>query len=141
MTQLQWLLLPLFIHLALVIFVGAKSLLGRIKAVTTGKVRLKDIALATTAWPDPVRKYGNNFTNQFELPTFWYAICALLVATSKIDNVEIILSWLFVAARIAHSFIHTTSNFVPRRMYGFLVAFATLTLMWAWFGLRLYFIG
>ena len=141
MTQLQWLLLPLFIHFALLTFVGAKSLLGRIQAVTSGKTRLKDIALTTAAWPDPVRKYGNNFTNQFELPTFWYAICALLVATSKIDNVEIILSWLFVAARIVHSFIHTTSNFVPRRMYAFLAAFVCLALMWAWFGLRLYFIG
>ena len=141
MTQVQWLLLPLFIHIALLIFVGVKTLLGRINAVRSGKTRLKDIALNTAAWPEDVRKLGNNFTNQFELPTFWYAICALLVATGKIGTVEITLSWIFVVARIIHTIIHTGRNVVPHRMYCFLVAFAALTVMWAWFGLRLYFIG
>lgn len=141
MTQIQWLLLPLFIHLALLNFVGVKTLAGRYGAVRSGQARLKEIALNTQAYPDDVRKLSSNFNNQFELPTFWYAICALLVATSKIDNVEIVLCWVFVAARLAHSFIQIGTNFVPHRMYAFLVAFTSLTLMWAWFGLRLYFIG
>jgi hypothetical protein len=141
MNQIQWLLLPLFIHLALLHFVGIKSLVGRINAVRSGKTRLKDIALNAAAWPDDVRKFGNNFANQFELPTFWYALCALLVATNKIDSVEILLGWAFVAARLVHTSIHVTSNFVPRRMYAFLASFAILTTMWVWFALRLYFIG
>ncbi len=141
MTQLQWLLLPLFIHFALLTFVGIRALLGRIHAVRSGKTRLKEIALSPAAWPEDVRKFGNNFTNQFELPTFWYAISALLIVTNKIDTVQIILSFVFVVARIIHTAVHTGKNVVPHRMYCFLVAFTSLVLMWVWFGLRLYFIG
>ncbi len=141
MTQTQWLLLPLFIHVALLTYVGIRALLGRIKAVMSGTARMKDIALNNANWPDEVRKFGNNFSNQFEVPTLWYALCGLLVATGKVDNVEIALSWIFVAARLVHIIIHTGSNYVRHRMYAFLASFSTLTLMWAWFGLRLYFLG
>jgi len=51
------------------------------------------------------------------------------------------LSWLFVAARLVHIIIHTGSNNVRYRMFAFLTSFAALTAMWAWFGLRLYFLG
>ena len=141
MTQIQWLLFPLFIHFALLIFVGLRTLAGRYRAVRSGKARLKEVALNITAYPDNVLKLANNFNNQFELPTFWYALCGLLVASGKIDTVEIVLCWIFVAARLAHTYIQTGTNFVPHRMYVFLIAFSSLTLMWAWFGLRLYFIG
>jgi len=141
MNQIQWLLLPLFIHMGLLTYVGVKALSGRINAVRSGKTRLKDIALNAAAWPDDVRKFGNNFTNQFELPTFWYALCGLLIATSKVDLVEIILCWAFALSRIVHSTIHTGNNKITYRMFAFLASFATLTLMFAWFGLRLYFLG
>ena len=73
MTQIHWLLLPLFIHMALLNYVGIRSLLGRIKSVMSGKTRMKDIALSNADWPENVRKFGNNFSNQFEVPTLWYA--------------------------------------------------------------------
>ena len=141
MTQVQWLLLPLFIHIALLNFVGIKTAIARTAAARAGKVRVKEIATNSSAWPDEVRKIGNNFDNQFEVPTFWYAICALLAATDKIDWVEIILSWSFVFARIIHSYIHIGGNYVPHRRNAFLASVALLTMMWAWFGLRLYFFG
>jgi hypothetical protein len=141
MTQTQWLLLPLFIHLALLSYVGIRSLFGRISSVSSGKTRLKEIALDTSKWPDEVRKFSNNFNNQFEVPTYWYALTGILIATGKVDQVEVALSWLFIAARIIHTLIHTGGNNVRLRTIAFLSSFAALNAMWIWFGIRLFLIG
>jgi hypothetical protein len=141
MTQVQLLLLPLFLHVLLITVVGLISLRGRIKSVRSGETRLKDVALGNDAWPNRVRQLGNNFDNQFDVPMLWYACCALLVATGLADWFAVILSWLFLAARIAHTFIHTGSNYVPIRMRIFVAGFGFVFAMWAWFGLRLFVIG
>ena len=141
MTVIQLLLLPLFIHVALTAWIGTRTVRARIASVVGGKTRIKDIALDSKAWPDDVLKLGNNFDNQFDVPMMWYACCALLVATGLADMVAVVLSWAFVASRIAHSYIHTGSNFVPLRMRVFLAGFGIMALMWIWFGLRLFVIG
>jgi hypothetical protein len=139
--MIKALLLPLFLHVALIAWVGSRSLRARIAAVRGGETRLKDIAVDTKAWPDRVRQLGNNFDNQFDVPMLWYACCALLVATGLVDWVAVILSWLFLAARLGHAFIHTGANHVPARMRVFVAGFAVVCLMWAWFGLRLFVTG
>ena len=141
MTLTQFLLLPLFLHVLLITAVGFVSVRARIRSVRGGKTRLKDIALGTAAWPDKVRQLGNNFDNQFDVPMLWYACCALLLSTGLTDWVAVILSWLFLVARVAHTLIHTGSNYVPTRMRIFLAGFAVVFAMWAWFGLRLFVIG
>jgi hypothetical protein len=141
MTQTQLLLLPLFLHVLLITAVGFVSVRARIRSVRGGKTRLKDIALGTAAWPDKVRQLGNNFDNQFDVPMLWYACCALLAATRLADWISVILSWLFLFSRIAHTLIHTGSNYVPARMRIFLAGFGIVFAMWAWFGLRLFVIG
>ena len=141
MTITQLLLLPLFLHVLLITVVGFSTVRARIRSVRGGETRLKDIALDTGAWPDQVRQLGNNFDNQFDVPMLWYACCVLLLATGLADWASVILSWLFLAARIAHTLIHTGSNYVPTRMRMFLAGFGIVFAMWAWFGLRLFVIG
>ncbi len=141
MTITQLLLLPLFLHVLLITVVGFSTVRARIRSVRGGETRLKDIALDTGAWPDQVRQLGNNFDNQFDVPMLWYACCVLLLATGLADWTSVILSWLFLAARIAHTLIHTGSNYVPTRMRMFLAGFGIVFAMWAWFGLRLFVIG
>ncbi len=141
MTQIQLLLLPLFLHVVLITAVGCISLRARIRSVRSGETRLKDIALGNDAWPNKVRQLGNNFDNQFDVPMLWYACCALLIVTGFVDWVAITLSWGFLVARLAHTLIHTGSNFVPTRMRLFIGGFGIVFVMWAWFGLRLFVIG
>jgi hypothetical protein len=140
-TRTQLLLLPLFLHVGMTVFVGVKSLLARIDSVRGGQTRLRDIATTTQAWPDDVRKLGNNFDSQFDLPMLWYAVTALIVGMGMVDRVFVVLAWLFLAARLVHSYIHTGSNDVPLRMRVYLAGFSVIVIMWMWFGIRLYFIG
>lgn len=140
MNLVQWLLLPAFAHVVLVLTVGMMMGRARVKAVRGG-VRIKDIATDNSRWPDDVRKIANNYTNQFEVPVLFYAALALIVATGKADAIAVVLAWLFVASRIAHTLIHTGANKVLLRFRAFLFGFACVAVLWVWFAIRLYVIG
>ena len=141
MTSAQLLLLPAFVHAGLVFSLVTRIGLGRLRAARGGEVRIKDIALDSSKWPENLRKLGNNYENQFELPVLYYAALALLLATGLVDTVAIVLSWAFVATRLIHSFIHTGGNVVIRRFQIFVAGVACLALMWVWFAIRLFAIG
>jgi hypothetical protein len=138
MNLTQMLLAPLFIHVAMTAIIGLLALRARVAAVKGGRARVKEIATSNGGWPADVRKISNNFDNQFQTPMLWYAACALLIAMGLVDGVSVGLSWLFLASRIAHTAIHTGRNVVMHRLAAFLVGYAALIAMWAWFGIRLF---
>jgi len=141
MTIVQWLLLPAFIHVGLIYLVAARMGGAKQRAVRAGLVKLGDVALDNTRWPEDVRKINNNYNNQFELPLLFYAILPLLLMLVKVDWLQVTLAWVFVASRILHSVIHMGSNVIMRRGGAFVIGFVAVGLMWAWFGLRLFVIG
>lgn len=140
MTIVQWLLLPAFIHVAWIYVIALRMGLSKQRAVREG-VKLTDVALDNSGWPDATRKLNNNYDNQFELPVLFYAILPLLLMLVKVDWLQVTLAWVFVASRILHSLVHTGSNVVTKRGMAFLYGFIAVGLMWVWFGLRLYVIG
>jgi hypothetical protein len=138
MSLTQLLLVPVFIHVVLVTYVGLLSVKSRIASARGGETKVAEIALSPDAWPTKVRQLGNNFDNQYDVPTTWYALCGLLIATGKVDLISVLLSWFFVATRIAHTIIHIGKNYVPHRMYAFLAGFAVLCGMWVWFAVKVF---
>jgi hypothetical protein len=134
-------LAPVFVHVVLVIALVIATGHGRVAAVRAGEVRLGDIALDSSRWPERLRKLGNNYQNQFELPVLFYAVMALLIATGLADGVALVLAWAFVASRLVHSFIHVRANNVVHRLFAFSASLAVLAAMWLWFALRLYVTG
>jgi len=141
MSVAHWLLLPAFVHVGWVLLLGMRMGRARTAAVRQGRVRLKDIALESSAWPEDIRKLSNSFNNQFQVPLFFYAILPLLLSLQLADAAQAVLAWCFVASRIVHSLLHTGRNDVVRRFYAFLAGFLIIAAMWAWFALRLYVIG
>lgn len=141
MTIVQWLLLPAFVHVAWVLVLLLRMGAVRMAAVRAGRVRIEEIALDGSRWPDDVRKFSNNYDNQFQLPVLFYALLPLLIVMAKVDWAVVVLAWVFTLSRILHSLIHTGSNEVLKRGQAFLVGFAALGLMWAWFALRIFVIG
>jgi hypothetical protein len=134
-------LAPVFVHVVLVIALVIATGRGRVAAVRAGEVRLKDIALDSSKWPEGLRKLGNNYQNQFELPVLFYAVVALLIATGLGDGVALVLAWGFVLSRLVHSVIQVGTNNVVHRLYAFGAGLVALAALWLWFGLRLYVIG
>jgi hypothetical protein len=136
MTLEKWFLLPVVLHFFMVFAIGGMMGRARFKAARSGRVKRDDVVSNNNNWPDDVRKFGSNFSNQFEVPMLWYALTAFVLITKLVDPVFVILSWMFLLSRGVHSFIHLTSNKLPDRFYAFLACFFVLAAAWVWFAIR-----
>ncbi len=81
----------------------------------------------------PVDLPANNLANLLEMPVLYFALVPLLLLTRSADVVEVVLAWLFVAARIAHSYLHVVVKRVRPRFLSHVVGNAILSAMWLGF--------
>jgi hypothetical protein len=109
----------------------------RIAAVRRGEVKLADVALGQDAWPQQITQIGRSYSSQLELPLLFYLVVVLALVTASSGGVMVWLAWAFVATRIVHAFIHTSSNNVRHRFNAFLAGVAVLIGMWVVLALRL----
>ena len=117
---------PVLGQIVLTLSLYLRLLAAKKKAISAGGVDLSKTALHQEAWPDSVLKVNNNLRNQFETPILFYVVCLMLWGLKAADIPVVALSCLYVASRLAHSFIHTTSNIVKYRMPMFSLGVATL---------------
>jgi hypothetical protein len=110
----------------------------RVPRVMSGEIAMADIAVERTAYPLKARLLSNNFENQFQLPVLFFVAALLALALGIVGWVEVVLAWLFVAARYLHAAIHVTSNHVLSRFAAYSVGLAVLTLLWLWLVLRIF---
>jgi hypothetical protein len=76
-------------------------------------------------------KCADNYKNLFELPTFFYLLCVILMFTTKALNPVLLgLAWTYVALRFWHSYVHIGYNKVMTRFKIFLASCIVLLLMW-----------
>lgn len=141
MTAEKLLLLPVIIHFFMTFAIAGMMGRARFTAVRSGRVKRSDIVNNSKAWPEDVLKIGNNFDNQFQLPMLWYACIGFALITGMVDTLLVVLAWVFLASRMAHSFVHVGGNTLPLRFYVYLAGFAVLMLMWLWFSLKYFVIG
>jgi hypothetical protein len=60
----------------------------------------------------------------------FYVVVLLALITETLDVVLLVLSWMFVLARLVHAYIHVTSNRLDRRTGIFSISVTALFLMW-----------
>jgi hypothetical protein len=73
---------------------------------------------------------ADNFRNLFEVPVLFFALAAIALATGHVPGWLVVCSWLYVALRMLHTFIHCTYNNVYHRLTVFLASFVLLVGMW-----------
>ena len=132
-------LLPLFVQIGLTFILLFWLGRSRVSVIRAGDVKIKDIALGERSWPKRVQQVSNAFHNQLELPVLFYVLVTLAIITRKADMAFVVMSWLFVATRIAHAYVHTTSNRINLRFQLFLIGALILMLNWILFILRVIF--
>ena len=110
---------------------------ARFAALRSRVVRVGDIALGQRVWPARVQQISNAYQNQAELPVLFYVVIGLALLTGPADLLFVVLSWVFVAARVAHAFVHVTTNRLDRRFQAFVVGALILLLMWVIFAGRI----
>ena len=101
--------------------IGIMTGLSRRNAIADKRLRIKDVALSGDAWPDDVKKWGNNFNNLFQVPVIFYGLMFMAFSLNYKPTWFMVVAWLFVFSRIAHSLIHVTKNNVAHRFGVFIV--------------------
>ena len=135
--NLHHILLPVFVQVTLTFAVLFLVAGRRFAAVKGREVRREDVILGQKNWPDKTQAASNAFSNQFELPVFYFALVPLAIITRKADLVFVVLSWVFVLSRIAQAAVYVTTNVVPLRFSAYLVGAVALGIMWITFAIRI----
>jgi len=110
---LQSILLPLLVQIGLTCFLILWMAKERTVLFKRREIKWQDIALRQTPWPGRVQQIGNCFENQFEIPVLFYVLVVLAITAKKADLLFVVMEWLFVATRLAHAYVFTTSNLCP----------------------------
>jgi hypothetical protein len=135
---IEAILLPMFAQVALTFVMLFWMVFARLRAVRRGDVKPHQVALREPAWPPRVIQIANAFHNQLELPMLFYVVTLLALITNVLDTTLYVLSWMFVASRYLHTYIHATSNRLDRRTAMFMTGAVALALMWVIVIARIY---
>jgi hypothetical protein len=124
--MLNSLILPMAAHVALTAFLYVLLTAARAPKVW-GIGRRAD---GTNPWADIEPRISANLSNQFEWPLFFYTACVLLMQIQAISALAIMLAWLFVAGRVAHSLVQILTRNIRLRGLVFTVNFLAAMGLW-----------
>ena len=113
------------IALVLLLVMGAI----RVPMVSSGKMRMGDMALSREPWPEHEKRVSNAFDNQFQLPVLFYVACGLSLYFGAVW-LEAVIAVLFVVSRIAHAAVFAWRNHVPSRFAFYTIGLALLGIFW-----------
>ena len=80
---------------------------------------------------------SDNFQNLFETPVMFYVVCLGLYVSQTVSLAAVVLAWLYVLTRYAHSWVHCGSNKVMWRFRCFAASVFTLIALWTIWGFAL----
>jgi hypothetical protein len=121
------LLMPMLVQIGLMLVIAFWLVWARVGSVVRGKVDIKDVA--KDGWQGWIKNAGDNYSNQYEMPTLFFAICLIFLVTHSVSPIIVTLAWAFAGFRILHALIHVTYNNINHRFLMFLLSALVLTAM------------
>lgn len=73
---------------------------------------------------------SRHFVNLFEAPVLFYAACVTAMVTQQAGAVLVALASIYVAARVAHAYVHLGTNRLRTRVNVYLASWIVLVTMW-----------
>jgi hypothetical protein len=135
--SVQMVLLPVLVQVALTFGLLIWMVGARRQALVSRETKIRDIALGEPNWPVRTTQIGNCYRNQFELPVLFYVLIALALPLRRVDDIILLLSWIFVISRLVHAGVFVTSNDLGRRSTAWIAGGLVLLVMWLYFGLKI----
>jgi hypothetical protein len=130
-------LLPVLVQVALTFGLLIWMVSARRRALVSRETKIRDIALGEPNWPVRTTQIGNCYRNQFELPVLFYVLIALALPLRRVDDIILLLSWIFVISRLVHAGVFVTSNDLGRRSTAWIAGALVLLVMWLYFALKI----
>ncbi len=135
--SIQMVLLPVFVQIGLTFALLIGMVATRRRALVGGETKIRDIALGQPNWPVRATQVGNCYRNQFELPVLFYLLIALALPLRHADLFIVLMSWVFVVTRFAHTGVFVTSNDLGQRSTIWIAGVLVLLAMWIYLALKI----
>lgn len=104
----------------------------RLKAMKTGEVSPKYFKSYTGEGPsDRTILIGRHYDNQFQVPILFFFACTVLISLNAADTMAVVFAWLFIMARVVHSFVHLGKNKLEHRALSFTASWIFVLVLWA----------
>ncbi len=97
--------------------------------VDASKLKGPETHAALERIPPHVHWPAQNYTHLLEQPVIFYAICIYSFLVGVADDLNVWLAWGYVALRVVHSLIQSTTNYVPARFVVFTLSSILLTVI------------
>jgi hypothetical protein len=135
--SIPMILAPLFVQVLLTFATMLGMMYFRTSSLQRGETRPETIANREPNWPPQATKFGNAFSNQFELPVLFYVLTILAMETKHADLIFVLLAWVFVTLRVLQALTHVTTNNVRVRGGFYGASAIVLLIMWIIFIVRI----
>jgi hypothetical protein len=133
-----YILYPVCALVALTYVVLLQIPFARFRAVFRRRVTVDDFKLGESPnVPPDVALPNRNYMNLLQLPVLFYALALALFVTRQVDQVALIMAWIYVGLRCVHSAIHLIYNNVVHRLAAFAASNLLLFVMWVRFFTRI----
>jgi hypothetical protein len=122
---------PMFAMVLLTAAVLVTLFRSRVRAVREGLV--PGVFYKTyqgAAEPEYAVKPARHFTNLFEAPTLFYAVCLAAMVTDHANVLFHGLAWLYVGVRAVHAWVHLGPNKLRQRIAVYGTSWVVLVLLW-----------
>lgn len=121
---------PVFALVALTFCIGFLMLGSRFAAVKNKQVSIKYFRLNQGDIPERMQRLSDNYDNLLSMPVLFYFAMLMVYIFHIADAGYLILGWIYVVMRLAHSYIHIAYNNVIHRMYAFVFSAMILISIW-----------
>ncbi len=124
---------PMFAMVVLTAVVLATLFRSRVGAVRQGLVSTTYFRVYQgEVEPESSAKPARHFANLFEAPVLFYVVCLAAMITQFTGVAMQALAWLYVAARIAHAYVHLGGNRLKNRIRVYFFSWFVLLTMWVY---------
>jgi len=123
------LLWPVVIHALATILLYLPMSNARVRSVKEGRVKAGVYKLNTEE-PEESLRWSNAIRNQNETGVLYYAACLTVFVSGGASSLTAALAWGFLVAKLAHVYVHVTTNNLRFRRPVFAVALLILLLLW-----------
>ena len=122
---------PVVAMVLLTFVVQVRMFLVRTAEIRRERIPLRELATSTQLYTRLKNvQAADNFRNLFELPVLFYLGVVIAFLTAQVNVPILALAWIFVVSRIAHSYIHCTSNRVRHRFYAYAAGVWAMWIFW-----------
>ena len=121
---------PAISMMILTLFLYVKNYLDNKKAALDKSIKFSYFKTYTGDVPDYLAVSRQTLKNQFELPIFFYFLISIILVFDKVNQLDLILAWIFVVSRYLHCFIRLKYNNVKHRAIVFQLGMIVLIVWW-----------